>query len=160
MWLITASKVSSAYVYIMSVYRITQKVVDELWQNFPEEWNSISWCCNPNHDANTGILKRILPVLQIRGKSMIFADNSRSCQWIFMEYFERWDVSLATNRSVFVVTWVTMQIQSYCYPTGPSARILKHQLLGERLRSSASTSYYSQVTTRSSADADKPAWRI
>jgi len=33
-----------------------------------------------------------------------FADNSRSCRQVLMKYSEGWDVLLATDRSILVVT--------------------------------------------------------
>ena len=51
--------------------------------------------------------------LRDRSKSTNFANNSRSCRQILMKFVDRWDVSLATNRAILVVIWITFRIQEF-----------------------------------------------
>lgn len=63
---------------------------------------------DPVSNADPGILKAFSLPLQDRVNCTNFADSSRSCRQILMNFLKVWDVSLETNQSILKLIRITI----------------------------------------------------
>jgi len=63
---------------------------------------------DPVSNADPGILKAFSLPLQDRVNCTNFADSSRSCRQILMNFLKVWDVSLETNQSILKFIRITI----------------------------------------------------